>query len=76
LAGAPPSVPQLKSWLGDAIRRLYVSKIPPPPSGLPLPPPLPVEKPLASQTRKGAPIAPRNVVIPPPIDPSIVRRNQ
>jgi len=36
-----PSVPQVKLMLGDAIRKLYISKIPPPPKGLPKPPPLP-----------------------------------
>jgi len=67
-------VPELKSWLGDAIRRLYVSKIPPAPKGLPVPPPLPYEKPVPL-TRKGAPKVPMNVRYPPPLNPAIVKRN-
>ena len=75
MVGAPPSVPELKSWLGDAIRRLYVSKIPPPPNTGPIiPPPMSVNS-APTYTTKNAPMAPQKVVVPPPLDPSIIKKN-
>jgi len=75
LVGAPPSVPELKSWLGDAIRRLYVSKIPPPPNNGPIiPPPLSVNS-APIYTTKNAPMAPQKVMVPPPLSAAIIKQN-
>lgn len=71
----PPEIPKLKLLLGEAIKKLYKSKIPPAPKmNVPLPP-IPEEAPQIPLTTVDAPEAPKNVVVPPPLNPAIIKRN-
>ena len=65
----------MKNDLFTAIRKLYISKIPPLPRNAPKLPPLPEDKSLQTMTKIGAPKAPENMIQPPKLDPAIIKRN-
>ena len=70
----PASIPQLKNKLFEAVKSLYVSKIPPVPKNAPKIAPPPVDK-IPKLTKGWAPQAPVSAMKAPPLDPAVFKRN-
>ena len=70
----PASIPQLKNTLFEAVKKLYVSKIPPVPKNVPIIAPPPVDN-IPKLTKGWARQAPEGTIKVTPLDPAIFKRN-